>query len=177
MTWGAYTNKVKREAFLAAKPKLQFAKPLVIEPQVKEFKGGKFGWQVSKPNQKVTVALDKESVDAQVMVSCKADIMGKVAISSATFFEAKPLLDVAGIWDEVEPREFQTTSLGWHAHRKQTVNVAGEEIKVLVNFEAVLKGTKEEPAEGPAASEEPVQIDDTDDEPLVPPLAKRAKAA
>mmetsp|Transcript_64423 Transcript_64423/g.129437 ORF Transcript_64423/g.129437 Transcript_64423/m.129437 type:complete len:152 (+) Transcript_64423:68-523(+) len=142
MPWGAYTNKVDREAFLAKKPKLDFAKALDIEPKPMEFKSGKFGWQVSKPNQKVSVLLGKESVDAQVMVSSKADILGKSQLTAARFLEASPSLDISGIWDAAEPREFQTTSIGWHVHRKQTVKVAGEELQVMVHFEAVLHATK-----------------------------------
>lgn len=148
-----------------------------------EFKSGKFGWQVSKPNQKVSVLLGKESVDAQVMVSSKADILGKSQLTAARFLEASPSLDISGIWDAAEPREFQTTSIGWHVHRKQTVKVAGEELQVMVNFEAVLKATKlakEEPAGaaggGGGSAEAAGEADEEDDRPLLPPPAKRAKA-
>uniref|UniRef100_A0A7S1ML43 Uncharacterized protein n=1 Tax=Alexandrium catenella TaxID=2925 RepID=A0A7S1ML43_ALECA len=153
MPWGAYVNKVDREAFLAQKPALNLAKALVIEPRPMEFKSGKFGWQASKPNQKVLVALGKETVEAQIMVSSKADILGKTELTANKFLAASPSLDIAGIWEAAEVRQFSTSSIGWHVHRKQTVKVAGEELHVMVNFEAVLKGTKtnKEPAAADAA--------------------------
>mmetsp|Transcript_17711 Transcript_17711/g.41583 ORF Transcript_17711/g.41583 Transcript_17711/m.41583 type:complete len:183 (+) Transcript_17711:77-625(+) len=181
MPWGVYTNKVKKAAFLAIKPALTFIKPLEIDPKPMQFKTGKFGWQATKPNQKVTVSLGEETVDAQVMVTCIAEVTGKSGLTPARFLEAKPALDISGLPAATEPREFQTTSFGWFVHKKLTVMVAGEELQVMVNFQAVLKGTKEGAEDVAASGAEdapliPVDMQGyADEQPLLPPPAKKAK--
>merc|ERR1719499_1865437 len=118
-----------------------------------EFKSGKFGWQASKPNQKVRVALARQTVEAQVFLSSKADVVGKFDITTQRFLELNPTLEVSDIAETAEPYEFQTSSWGWHAHRSQVVTVGGEALQVIVNFQAVLKGTKQAQGNSDALAE------------------------
>mmetsp|Transcript_40179 Transcript_40179/g.114834 ORF Transcript_40179/g.114834 Transcript_40179/m.114834 type:complete len:195 (+) Transcript_40179:107-691(+) len=193
MPWGAYSNKIPRDDFLSAKPGLKFINKLVLEPKPMEFKSGKFGWQASKPNQKVGISLGGTDLDAHVMVTCKADIVSKTDLTTESFLNKNPALDISHLVDSAEPYEFQTGSFGWHSHGKQMVKVAGEELQVVVNFQAVLKGTKtgEEKSDEKGAAPEvqkdgengagradtPIAVkdDDDDDEPLLAPVSKRQK--
>mmetsp|Transcript_75680 Transcript_75680/g.244888 ORF Transcript_75680/g.244888 Transcript_75680/m.244888 type:complete len:185 (-) Transcript_75680:69-623(-) len=183
MPWGgAYTNKVQKEAFFEAKPDLKFVNALVLELKPMEFKSHKFGWQASKPNQKVTVQLSGGAVEAQVMLSCIAEIVGKTELTAKKFLEKSSPLDVSDLAGKAEAHEFQTQSWGWHAHEKRAVTVAGEELQVMVNFNAMFRGTKEKEAKkdgGQEGGQKAEAAEDPEDEAPLTELhpAKKAKVS
>ncbi len=71
----------------------------------------------------------------------------KCAINRATFNEgAKPLIvEVDGRKMALSPREFSTGSLGWFANEKSMIEVGGEPVKVQIQVNVTVVGSKDLP--------------------------------
>lgn len=150
MPWGQYVNKVPKDAFSGANPKLSFANDYTLSVKPRALGGG-FGWYGNKPNQVVNVEVNGELIKAQVMTSVSAHATGCSLSRDEFLAAAKPLPEriVSDLLKEAQVRTFSTGSFGWHAHTETAVKVAVGLVHVMavINFQAVLKGTKPEGTE------------------------------
>jgi hypothetical protein len=75
-------------------------------------------------------------------------------ISRAEFrAKAKPIaVNIGGIGQMAEVKEFSTGSLGWYLNGRTTLEVDGQHVPVLINASLVIVGSKELPADTPSAN-------------------------
>jgi hypothetical protein len=76
------------------------------------------------------------------------------SISRADFrAKAKPItVNIAGIPQMAEVKEFSTGSLGWYLNSRTTIEIDGQHVPVLINASLVIVGSKELPADGTPAA-------------------------
>jgi hypothetical protein len=166
MPWCKYVNKVEKALFDDSKPKLCFSKPCDIDVKPKALGKG-FGWQASKPNQVVDVKMHENHIGAQVMTSICAHVQA-CSLSKEDFLaKARPLPNsiVMDLVRRAETRTFSTGSFGWHACTRQaiSVKVGREDVSVVVNFNAILKGTRPDGTLGDGRPEQSVDESAQDD--------------
>jgi hypothetical protein len=70
-------------------------------------------------------------------------------ISRADFrAKAKPIpVNIGGIGQMAEVKEFSTGSLGWYLNGRTTLEIDGQHVPVLINASLVIVGSKELPAD------------------------------
>lgn len=123
---------------------MHFGKTIELVLQPKEFSGGKFGYQASKPNQSVHFVVSHKKQTGRVMISCIGNV-SHAPVSKAVFMKNAKTIKLSSLEDLLMKRlEFKTGSLGWHHTWDQAVSVAGHKFKVRMNLNVVLKGTKDE---------------------------------
>lgn len=156
MACAPFSNPVPKARFEEVKPKLRFVKKLSICAKPKSLGQG-FGWHGSMPNQAVNVALDGEVIKSQVMASISARVSSCVLTKDEFLAAAEALPEAVtrALVRRAQVRTFSTGSCGWHAHTEKAVkvSVAGSDVLVVVNFQAVLRGTKLESGDASAGLE------------------------
>lgn len=134
---------LSREGFLEAEPPLAFRRPFELSARPKLL-GCRMGWQGSKPNQLVDIAVRGEVVKAHAMTQIIAHIQNSPLEEGEFTSQALPLAPgiVAKLVADAKPRRFSTGSLGWFAHRLETITIGGLQVRAAIQFQAVLRGTK-----------------------------------
>jgi len=136
-----------------AAPPLVFAKQFLVAAQPKVL-GARLGWQGSKPNQGVVLTLGGEAIKSKVFTQVTGHAngcpLGKEEFLSTGGALPQDIID--RLVADARARCFSTGSLGWFATRTETVQVGKIEVRVVLQFQAVLKGTK------PIGSDAPTQV-------------------
>lgn len=71
--------------------------------------------------------------------------------------KAKPIGVTIGANSQLaEVKEFSTGSLGWYLNGRTTIEIDGQPVPVLINASLVIVGSKELPADEPAAASQEV---------------------
>jgi len=151
---------VPRDAFLAEKPALVFAKPYSLLVKPKKL-GTKVGWYGSKPNKLVSVSINGDTLESHVMTSCTVQLSGKGkrSLSEEQFLSHAMEFNVTDVALSAEAHEFETSSIGWYIHLTRKITVRGEDLPVTINFNATLKGSKLDAANG-SPPKRPVEVSD-----------------
>jgi len=80
-------------------------------------------------------------------------------ISRADFrAQAKPLsIQIAGVPQVAEVKEFSTGSLGWYLNGKTIIEIDGTPVQVQLGLSLTIIGSKELPQDAPPAAPQPVE--------------------
>merc|ERR1719356_1939400 len=137
---------LSKDAFLEAKPPLKFVKAfeIVAKPKVTD---KRLIWHGCKPNQAVTVGISGDKT-GKVSTMVSAQICGSSVSKEEFMAKAEPLAPemINALVADAKPLCFSTGSLGWYVQRTQNIKVKDLEVKVSLQFQAVLNGTKPKPA-------------------------------